>query len=311
MMTFSSQPTYAKKIYDSMRSSQGNDDGAFREFGYQGAKLYATAMLLGRVQELYRRITEQSSPKTVTFLLQEKESEYGITPNTSQDSNERRFKLGIRYRSGIGSSLSDLTSGLSEVLGTNFLDLVEPSDAAFTDLIDNFAIIPPIYAKFQNPTIEGKWLVAQHNWGPSSGNLTAKLICGAAPESGEEYVFGSHTESYTQKCRVTAVLPLGDNLYELTFSAVTKAVQEGQGFTSNSYPIWSTGRRRFLIKITDSASKDANMIANTDDYMQRSVRAVTVWEKSTPQVGGFVLESSPLSYTLFNLRSYNWLIILE
>jgi hypothetical protein len=308
MLTFSSQPTYAKKIYDSMRSSQGNDDGAFREFGYQGAKLYATAMMLGRVQELYKRITEQASPKTVTFLLPEKEKEYGITPNTSQSDAERRFKLGIRYRSGIGSSLSDLTSGLSEVLGSNFLDLIKPSDTDFADLIDNFAIVPPSYAKFQNPTIEGKWLIAQHNWGPSSGNLTAKLICGSAPESGEDYVFGSPTESYTQKCKITNVLSLGNNLYELTFTGVTKAVQEGQGFTSNSYPIWSTGRRRFLIKITAASSKDANIINNTDDYMQRSVRAVTVWEKSVPQSGGFILNSSPLNYVLFNLR---WRTSLE
>lgn len=283
-----------------MRSSQGDDDGAFREFGYQGAKLYATAMMLGRVQETYKRITEQSSPNTVTFLLEEKEREYGITPNSSLTDAERRQNLKIRYRSGIGSSLSDLTSGLSEVLGTNFLDLVEPSDAAFADLIDNFAIVPPSYAKFQDPTISGKWLIAQHNWGPDSGALTAKLICGAAPEVGEDYVFGSHTESYTQKCKVISVVNLGNSLYSLGFSNVTKAVQEGQGFTSNSYPIWGTGRRRFLIKISSVASKDGNMIANTDDYMQRSVRAVTVWEKSVPQSGGFILNSSPLNYTLFN-----------
>lgn len=308
MMTFSSQPTYSEKIYDSFRKSQGNEDGAFREFGYQGAKLYATAMMFGRIQELYRRIVEQHSPDTVTFYLDEKEQEYRITPDTSRSDSSRRDRLKSRFISGIGCSEADLDAGLLSVLGTSFQDLVLPSDSSFADLVDNFPTSPPLYANYQDSTIAGKWLVAEHNWGPASGNLTARLICGDPPVADEIYAFGSSNETTTQSLTTQSVISLGDDLYEIEFAApITKPVEQGQAFTSSSYPIWSTGRRRFVIKISADASKNNNLMTDTDNYMDRSVRAVTVWEKSIPQVGGFVLNSSPLNYTLFNL----WLTIHE
>jgi hypothetical protein len=308
MMTFSSQPTYAQRIYVTLRASQGNDDGAFREFGYQGAKLYATSMFLGRVQECYSRITEQHSPKTVTFLLPEKEFEYGITPDDSLTDSQRRAALSTRYISGAGSTETELDSGLSQILGSNLIDLVLPSDPIFATLISQFSTTPPIYSNFKNSTIPGKWFIAQNNWGPESGKLIGKLICGDPPIVDELFVFGSHNESTTQALIATEITHLGNDLYEFDFApGVTHAVEEGQGFTTNSYPVWSTGRRRFLIKITEASSKDGNLMSNVNNYMERSIKAVSVWEKSIPQVGGFVLNVSSLNYTLFNL----WHTLLE
>lgn len=294
MLSFSAQPSNAHKIYISMRSAQGNDDGAFREFGYQGAKLYATAMLLGRIAEMYKRILEQHSPKTVTYLLADKELEYGIVPDTSRTDLERRVRLISRYLSGIGASETDLVSGLAILLGSGFIDLVPPSDPVFADLIDNFSTTPPTYVNYTDSTKAGKWMLADHDWGANSGFLRAVLICGEPPIVGDIFVFGSHNETITQKCVVThvEVITTGEHLgkYLLDFSGVVKPVEANQGFTTSAYPIWSTGRRRFLIGISDDVRLNADTVADMNAYMERSARAVDVWDKSAPQAAGFRID---------------------
>ncbi len=304
MLYCSEQPSYAKRIYDSMRSAQGNDDGAFREFGYQGAKLYAAAMMLARVQECYLRIKEQHSADTVTFFLEEKEREYKIVPDKSRTDEDRRKRIRTRLLAGVGSSQTDLVAGLTAVLGSDFVQLFSSREVIFADLIAAYSTDPPLYVNYQDPTIPRKWMQAQHNWGPDSGNLIALLVCGNAPVVGDIFVFGSHNETLTQKCTVTTVIPQGNNLYEMNFSGVTKAVEKNQGFTSSSYPVWATGRRRFLIEVSTQASFNNNLMSDVDNYMERSIRAVSNYQKASPpnQVGGFQLNggSNPgrLGFTL-------------
>jgi hypothetical protein len=244
--------------------------------------------MLGRVVELYSRITEQHSPKTVTFLLPDKEKEYGLTPDDSRTEQERRNRLGSRYLAGIGSSQDDLEQGLISILGSHFLEIVPPSDPNFSDLVDNFPTTPPSYANYQDSTRAGKWLLANHDWGSNAGALSATLICGETPVVGEEYVFGSHLETIVQKCTLTSVVATSDpKVFLLNFDGVTKPVEKGQGFTSSSYPIWSTGRRRFLIGIAEEATRNQNEITDTHNYLERSVRAVTCWSFATDQLFGF------------------------
>ncbi len=304
MLYCSSQPSNAHRIYMSMRASQGNDDGAFREFGYQGAKLYATAMMLARIVELYLRVKEQHEINKLTFALDDKEKEYGVISDLSLTDEERRRRIRVRELAGAGSSKTDLETALAEILGNKFVELIPPWNVFFDDLVNAYPTTPPSYANFKDSTTSGKWLKANHNWGPNAGNLQATLMCGDAPELNDVFVFGSKNESTIQKCTVTSVASLGNNVYELGFSGVTKPVEKDQGFTSNSYPIWGTGRRRFLIEMTVDAQTDANLLADVDSYMQRAVRGTTIWQKAAPanQLGGFQLNggSNPgkLGFTL-------------
>lgn len=318
MFRFSAEPSTAEKIYQSMRESQGGDDGPFREFGYQGAKLYAQSMGLARVNEYYQRIRDQHNSSKTTFLLSEMEEQYGITPDTSRTEAARRAKLSSRKKAGRALE-ANVRAGLAELLGSDFIDIYTSNHPDFTDLVNNFATTPPAEANFHLPTTSG-WGIAIEDNGPPNNKLryvAIDSIRGLASVSVQTFkaneiiVFGSHNGSLIQKAQIlnpgvaTEYIAEYDKyIFEMTLTApLTKAVQAGQAFTSSTFPWFPTGRQHFLIFVKPAVAFNAALVADVHDFMARSVRVSSVWQITTsPDLAtnlGFKINESLIGFSTF------------
>jgi hypothetical protein len=314
MWRFEGDLSPAKKIYDAMRAAQGGDDGPFRETGYQGAKLYAQSMGLGRVYEMIQRVKGQHRAKSVTYLLEEMEKQYGISPDSSRTDAERRARLSSRKKA-VRALEANVRAGLTDILGEDFIDIITTDDASFADLVDNFSTTPPPEANFHLPSTSF-WGTVLGDYGPPQteffyvgvhdrGLVNGDVNLASSIPVNSTIVFGSHNGGLIQKATVLGSYPYefdvaaGTYKWVATLSApLTKVIENGQGFTTSTFPYWPTGRLRFLIKIKPAASLRANTIADVNDFMMRSVRGVANWQITTSTTPGFVIGASPIGFEI-------------
>ncbi|HEX2882677.1 MAG TPA: hypothetical protein VHO25_24325, partial [Polyangiaceae bacterium] len=88
-LRFSSKKSHSQIFYESLFAAYGGEEN-FRKTGLQGARLYATAMVLGHARYTLDRAGNQFDPLKVGELLPIQEFEHGIIPPKGATIADRR-----------------------------------------------------------------------------------------------------------------------------------------------------------------------------------------------------------------------------
>lgn len=171
MLELTSEPSDAERIYNSIVSALGAPGGFDMTPGTPQAPnrmeawAYAMAMMLARASYALVRAGNQAHPLTAYDLLPLLEQGYLVVPSPNDSVSERAATLAAIDALSGGGRLSDLASGLRQLLGADLLSVVP-----MASLLAQNATTPKVYpsspggggvgnGNFVDPRTEGQYLM--------------------------------------------------------------------------------------------------------------------------------------------------------
>lgn len=125
-LRFSSAPSEAEKIYDSLRASfrdprTGQETFDLTEGTYQEAKLYAWALAIAEARVGVQTAGDELKPETSYYQLEAQERRFGVTPGPNDSVADRQAALLARRKLARGPRYEAIVEALQAILGSNFV----------------------------------------------------------------------------------------------------------------------------------------------------------------------------------------------
>lgn len=294
LLRFSSKPSVARKIYDAQKKNYGSGFD-FTIGTHAEARLYASAMGLGRAAAAIERAGSATDYGKIYELIPVAEKDWGAKPGATATIAERRTGLQRQYRINRGSRPESLDDELATLLGDDFIAVraVAP-DEAVSNIDDgpyNFTRIelePKIVTLAEPVGTLGVPLTVAYSY---DDNLPAVLI-----QKGDVLTVQPENTGLAEVVTVT-----GATSSSLT-ATFTKAHDAFCYATTGHWPnLWSTQRFLYVV-VTEEAAADFETRRKIHELMHRLVRATTQWAiVEEPLIGAligpFTVGVSPIGST--------------
>jgi hypothetical protein len=293
---YSSRPTVVRRIYDSRVTADG---GAYTYEGPHGAWAYALARVVGGAQAHLRLAQNQQDPRRASVLLDQLETDWGLTRITGATDQERRDRLTSARQLGWGARLNAVTTGLMERLGDAFLgirtlesdeDVNIPGDN-WSDCSSRFAPLtePRKVVRFDDDiSVLGSTVSINYEViGGGGQDLALQYGEGLSVESGR---WGMAERVIVQGATTTHATILFQRPHEAPFFATTSSV-----------PAWSSTRRHILIVVTEATLSDGELLAAINSYLSDVLPATCTWlitfQQTPGQLGPFTVDEGLIGIT--------------
>ncbi len=339
LLELSAQPSRAESIYRSIVAQQGGDgvNFSFAEGSRQDCTAYAQAMGLARASWAVAAAGNQMAPLKTTWMLNEREKEYGLFPAPTDTMTERRLALYARRQLPAGCSTVALTSALSTLMGSDFIALRATASAErlnwptslgdqpmnlrapdefpkpfrILECVSITGITQRIDYEITNAPISIK---VTRNVGPrgaaSQEQATVVSIVstpGALLQVGDFAVIGADNTGTAEVVEVTAVSPAGADPH--WFEAIfTNAHDPNALCRTGPFPLWTSNQRSLLVVMTPEAAVDPEKRRKVHELMNRAAHATTSWDIAASSdgvtTGPFTLDLSPLDATTFDVVTF-------
>jgi len=283
MLAFSSKRSFGESIYAAMRACV--DQPFDMSVGtHEEAKIYAQAMGLARARYALLRARNQTVPSKTWDMLPVLEADYGLAPLPTDSLVARRGALAARVRLPGGARVSNVTAGLRDILGSNFL-------ALRTTSLDEATSPSMAAANFRPRTLPPKFFRTLGSIAPllPASAWVSYAPFGASPATellmvGDVAVVQGENSGLAEKVTVTGVQAV-DNVqqFQATF---TKSHDTGATVTTMHWPFTSSTKRFSLVIVTATAAIDAEQRRKVDDFMARVSRGVSQWAIVQPTTPG-------------------------
>lgn len=296
LTSFTSAPSSAEVMYNNMRSSQGGENGIYRNNGYADTEVACTALQLASVYEDSQRALEQLNPDFVTILLKHMEAQAGISPDTSMSEANRRnlLKASVSKIPLLQNAL--VLSYLQQYVSTGIVSVSFPKLTGFS----NFPPTNSYYTYSPNPTpsfIQSIDTVGSGN----SISFRVRLLSGESPKPSLVYCFLKNMWLDVNQVTINTVArtPSLDNHVGKGYTCmanIPEGISQGESGSTMSCPLWPTGNRRVRVAITQSLSEDSRNLNYIKGALERILSAGTVYEfVRTPQDSTFTLDQDRLN----------------
>lgn len=167
MLELTSEPSEGERIYNSIVSALSKafdmTPGTPQAPNRMEAWAYAMAMMLARASYALQRAGNQARPLTAYDLLPLLEQGYLVVPPPNESVSERAATLAAIDALSGGGRLSDLASGLRQLLGPSLLAIVPmgallAQNSATPTVYPQYPVLSGGGANFVDPKIEGQYL---------------------------------------------------------------------------------------------------------------------------------------------------------
>lgn len=293
LLSFSSNPSRAEKIYQQLRANVGTVYTQGSGY-YHDAKLYAWALALGACWAALDRVGVQWSPEKALDMLPVLEREHDLAVGARASLATRRAALATRMLLPAGAALHHVEAGLTALLGSDFIGL-ELDPAPTSDPAD-----PATYNS-------GNW---PERWdargvyrltGPATSVVTETVGYEAVAPTTRPLIVGDYVVLSGENPDISErVLVQGATSSTITFSHL-RAHATGDSVIVGGFPMWRSTQRHAVIQVSATAAVDAEKRRLINDYMSRVARCVSTWDISAPSLGPFMVGSSSLSCTPFEV----------
>lgn len=292
----SSAPCLSQRIYEAIWASLGSN---YARDGYTDAKVYATAMALGRIFATQARLEAQLDPATALELLPDLEREYGLIVPATATLASRREALAAQMKLPKGCSAPNLEQALLDLLGSGFLDVweVDAADAVLDPATPgppgNF--VAPTAARGVYKLPQALSLLGSQTF-PLAHQDGTKAQLDELPEVGEALVLSP--EHNTQRERVIVTAVVAGSPYNKVTAVLTKAHDDQDRVVRGPWPYWASTKRSSTIRVSAEVAADGIQRAALEALLGRLYRVVSTWWIAGSD-GPFVLGTSPLGSTPF------------
>lgn len=280
---FSSRAPHGRRIYDALKSSQGNTyDESFD--GRQSARLYAASMSLAAAQYQIDRALNNASPLTATELLGKIERDYQIVPNYQQTLQDRREMADARRKVTRGARRESIEDALRVLLGDDFVDY---ETTAASDRV-TWPTLPEDVGAFKRAGAPKKGFRLLGNVSRLNVDLTVSFeaIPGLdAPVAGDTYTL--ETDSRSPSTERITILSVAASTITCQF---TKPHAAG-ALAMSPHPVWISNQRYDRIVTTFAAATNQETRRKINEVMARMLRGVSQWCIVSDE-GGFHLGSA-------------------
>ena len=296
---FSSEACLSQRIYDALWANLGKN---YARDGYTDAKVYATAMALGRLLAARAKLDAQLTPATTLELLPDREREHGLIVPATGTIASRRAALASQMLAAQGCARPNLLQALVDLLGAAFVEL-RHTDAL---VAATYPLTPNEPGNFVAPSSTRR-LFRLTNSITAPGALNTDSVAwriehldGTTPERSEmprpgEYVM-VEPEHNTLRERVLvagAGVVLGE---AIVYGILTQPHHQHARVLSGPWPLWVSERRHTTVRVTTEVTDDGVLWRRLDELLGRLFRAVSTWSVNDND-GPFLLDESRLGVT--------------
>lgn len=293
LLSFSSDPSRAEKIYQQLRANVGNVYAQGSGY-YHDAKFYAWALALGACWAALDRVGVQWSPEKALDLLPVLEREHDLAVGARASMATRRAALATRMLLPAGAALHNVEAGLAALLGGDFIGL-ELDPAPVNDPVD------PAAANSGNWPERWDERRVYRLTGPATSVVTETVGYEAVAPTTAPLIVGDYVIITGENPDLSErVLVQGATASTITFSHL-RAHATGDSVIVGGFPMWRSNRRHAVIQVSATAAVDAEKRRLINDYMSRVARCVSTWDISAPSLGPFMVGASSLSCTPFEV----------
>lgn len=310
MLACSGKPSRAESIYRSIVAQQGGDGVNF-DFSAgtrQECTAYAQAMGAARASMAVVAAGNQQRSSKTSWMLGEKEREYGLIPAPRDDIPARQAALEARKAAPAGSAIGPLAGALSTLLGSVFLGLRLTKQGEITTWPTNLGDqpmnlrpstdFPKIFQLVDAVSLVGAPSTVAY--GTVVLPLNARFIGSGILYPGDVVVVGTDNPATAERVTVTATGFQGE--IQRTFTATfAKAHDPGSFMRVGDYPLWVSNQRHILVILTAAGAVDAETRRKVHELMGRIVHATTTWAivagVNATTAGPFILDQSKLDVT--------------
>jgi hypothetical protein len=262
--------TYVDRIYSALRRAQGGEENFDQDDNsVQSARCYAAATLIAEVVSKQALVKAELRPSQATELLANHELDYGLAPTEDMTVEQRRAALAAATLIPNGATESNVTATLTALLDTDFiavrlLTLAEADnwdDGTTTGL--NTWHSPPSWWQTTNPI----YMTG------TSFTVGLSLVAGSGepPAIGDKLTFAPMRKGLTETVEVVGV---SGNQITAVF---TKGHETGEIVTSVSYRMGGCTNRIWIVRLTETAARDAATRQLVHRAMERLARATDDW----------------------------------
>jgi hypothetical protein len=295
MLELSAEDSVAERIY---RALVANLNGRVKNFsldGHTGAKLFATAMGLGRVFMAIRRLEENLDPETVYELLRAREAEYSITPLPGATLQERQLALEAAMLAGLAGTYGNLVQALADTLGDDFHSYIPTAQADAVQTPSDPATGPGHWAAADAPRVLGRLLSAiSTGLDGSTQTVYYTALDGSAPttrlQGGMRVVVEPEIDGIAERVLIQAASTSGQASFTAAF---TKPHTAGAILTTQPWPYWLNSKLFSFVRLTPEAALDPEKRRKAHTVMARMAQGVSTWGV-VGSVGPFTLDDPDL-----------------
>lgn len=242
------------------------------------AVIFANSIVLARAKEVAEAAALQRLPQHVSFLMPQREAEYGIVPSPDATMKDRAEEYARRFRAVQSTNKVSTEDALREVLGSDFLKLhiVAATDAVTLSQVDGLDI------NYQLPLVNRKFIrlesavstglgVAQFVFFSFVLTSTSALTVNELV-AGDQLMVEPGALGLAEKVTVTKVK---ENAFEAVF---TKPHSAKSLCTTMPYPGWATTKRHATIIVTEEAALNPEKRRVVDQLMRIYARDTSTWD---------------------------------
>ena len=296
---FSSSPTLARRIYDALWANLGT---SYARDGYTDARVYATAMALGRLLAAQGRLDAQIDPATVLELLPDREREHGLIVPATATIASRREALAAQMRLPNGCSTPSLLQAVIDLLGAGFVEF------RYTDALSAVTYPDPPGAPgnfCDSRTTRRLFRLRAISTAPAELNTalvpwSVEAVDGTAvplaelPQPGE-YVVVEPENSALRERVLVAKVDVSAGVARI-YGALTNPHHQHARVLAGVWPLWTSTRRHTTVRVTTAVTNDGAQWRRLDELLAKLFRAVSTWSINDND-GPFLLGSSRLGVT--------------
>lgn len=283
LFELSDEEPLAERIYNTMVAAHGGQFDMTVGESRQEAWCFATALSKARAMKAAERAGAQAYAATVSDKIEQRESEFHITPPFDATLPERQAVIAKRRRRPGVWTAARITAALQELLGADFIayrptPLAEAArwPAALADQPQNLQR-PTVTRKTvrltHSVTTLGSPLIATYELvdipqGP--GSVQADLVDGDA-------LVVDHGLGLAETVIVSDVYTgsIGPRFFTATF---TKPHPNGTLCTTAPFPKWISMKRHSLVVVSSTVVSNPETRRRIDEEMRRMVRASSTWD---------------------------------
>lgn len=305
-LEYSSEPSDAEKIYDAARAGYidpktGTATIDLSEGTYHESKLYARALAIADAKATVRRSGNQENPLKAVEALPHHEAELRLPPRATATIDERRAAVAVRRRRSRGNRYEALYEGLSRILGAALIAIRPIGAHEGTTWPASPATGPGVFVRNDQPakvvrlldpvtTLGAPLTVAYENWDTTQPDI--QLV------KGDVLAVQPENLGLAEKVTIASVAGVGTaRTLTATFS---KGHDQDASASTGPVPIWWSTLGHMLVVVAHEAALDAELVAQVNEYLERTLKGGTTWsivEPTTPgasTIGPFTLGVSPL-----------------
>lgn len=296
---FSSAPPLARRIYDALWANLG---ASYARGGYTDARVYATAMALGRLLAAQGRLDAQISPTTALELLAAREREHGLIVPATATIASRREALAAQMRLPLGCSTPNLLQAVIDLLGAGFVEFRHTDALSAVTYPDppgapgNFCdprTTKRLFRLRANITAPAELNTALVPWSVEAVDGTAVPLA-ELPQPGEYAVVEPENSALRERVLVAKV-DVSAGVARI-YGALTKPHHQHARVLAGVWPLWTSTRRHTTVRVTTGVTDDGVARRRLEELLAKLFRAVSTWSLIDND-GPFLLSSSRLGVT--------------